>query len=259
MEHTYHFSVSTGWEDFDRKLTFATAHQFGVEIAAFATGPGLHDKAQRAKIERGLRAALSGFPHARSYHGAFIDLSLHSADSAIAAVTRERIQRDLATAARLSCTHVVFHTGFNPLVPVRRYEEEFVDRHAAFWPAMADQWPDITLCLENMWESSPQLLERLLLAINHPRVGLCLDVAHAHAYGDFAVEAWLDRLKGRIAHMHWNDNEGDSDTHLPIGAGNVPWKKVLAATRTLRGVNVVLELKSLQAVRKSLQFLAELH
>jgi sugar phosphate isomerase/epimerase len=259
MVNTYHFSVSAGWEDFDRKLAFATAHQLGVEITAFATGPGLHDATKRAKIERGLRAALSGFPYARSLHSAFIDLSVHSEDPAIAAIARQRIERDMETASRLGCKIVVFHTGFNPLVPVRRYEEEFVDRHAAFWPAVADRWPGITICLENMWESSPQLLERLLRAVGHPRVRLCLDVAHAHAYGHFAVEAWMDRLKGRIAHMHWNDNHGDTDSHLAIGEGNVPWKKVLAATRALSGgIAVVLELKSLQAVRQSLHYLAGL-
>jgi sugar phosphate isomerase/epimerase len=123
---------------------------------------------------------------------------------------------------------------------------------------MADRFPAINVCLENMWETSPQLLERLLAGIGHPRVGLCLDVAHAHAYSDFAVEIWLKRLKRRIVHMHWNDNHGDTDSHLPIGKGNVPWNKVQAAVRQLTGgMTVVLELKSMRAVRQSLQYLAQ--
>jgi hypothetical protein len=94
---------------------------------------------------------MSGFPYPRSYHGAFIDLSLHSDDPAIAEIARQRIARDLETAF-LGCRKIVFHTGFNPLVPLERYEEEFVDRHTAFWPQCADQWPDLTICLENLWE-----------------------------------------------------------------------------------------------------------
>ncbi|MHB1309882.1 MAG: sugar phosphate isomerase/epimerase family protein, partial [Limisphaerales bacterium] len=259
MPDSHQFSIPIGWDDHAKKLAFAEQHGLGVEVAAFATGPALHDASARTQMERGLGIALRDFPNARSFHGAFIDLNLHSEDPAIAAIARQRIGRDVETASRLGCRIVVFHTGFNPLVPVRRYEEEFLDRHAAFWPAMADQWPDITICLENMWESSPQLWERLLRGIAHPQVRMCLDVAHAHAYGDFAVETWMDRLKGRIAHMHWNDNHGDTDSHLALGEGNVPWKNILAATRALPGrVSVLLELNSLPGIRQSLRFLTEL-
>jgi hypothetical protein len=38
-----------------------------------------------------------------------------------------RIQRDLETASVLGCTKAVFHTGFNPLVPISSYEDEFVE------------------------------------------------------------------------------------------------------------------------------------
>jgi sugar phosphate isomerase/epimerase len=258
MPDSYQFSISIGWEDHARKIAFAVQHQLGVEMIAFATGPALGCQSARAQMERELRTVLRDFPFCRSLHGAFVDLSLHSDDPAIAAIAQQRIKRDLETASRLGCRKAVFHTGFNPLVPVRRYEEQFVEKHAEFWPTVADQWPEITICLENMWESSPQLLERLLRAIGHPRVRLCLDVAHAHAYGDFAVESWLDRLKNRIAHMHWNDNQGDTDRHLPIGEGSVPWRKILAATRALRGVSIVLEMKSLSAIRQSLRYLAQL-
>lgn len=258
MSDTFQFAIPIGREDLARKLAFAAQQHFGVEIAAFATGPTVHDAAERKKAEHELRDALRGFPHSRSYHGTFIDLSVHSDDPAIAGISRQRIQRDLETASRLGCRKIVFHTGFNPLVPVRRYEEEFVDRHAAFWPAVADQFPGITICLENMWEGSPHLFERLLRAIGHPQVRMCLDVAHAHAYGDFGVETWITRLKSRIAHMHWNDNDGDRDSHLPIGRGNVPWKPILGAAHDFRGITVVVELKSLSAIRQSLRHLAEL-
>jgi sugar phosphate isomerase/epimerase len=259
MTDTFQISIAMDWEDFAEKLPFAEKHQMGVEIDAFFAGPALSDAATRTKMEHGLGAALRDFPYPRSLHGAFIDIAVHSADPAIAAVARERILRDLETASRLGCKTVVFHTGFNPLVPGQIYGREFLERHAAFWPAVADRFPEIKVCLENMWETSPQLLERLLRGINHPRVGLCLDVAHAHAYSHFAVETWLNRLKRRIVHMHWNDNHGDTDSHLPVGQGSVPWKKVRTSARQLAsGITVVLELKSMRAIRQSLRYLAQL-
>jgi len=259
MTDTLPFSISMDWDDFAEKLSFAEHHQLGVEIDALFAGPGLSDVAVRKKMERSLSRALRDFPYRRSLHGAFIDIAVHSGDPAIAAVARDRIQRDLETASRLGCQTVVFHTGFNPLVPGREYGRAFLERHAAFWPAVADQFPGISICLENMWETSPQLLDQLLRGINHPRVGLCLDVAHAHAYSPVGVETWLERLKHRIRHMHWNDNHGDTDSHLAIGKGNIPWKEVQAFVRRLSGeVAVVLEMKSMQAVRHSLRYLAQL-
>ncbi|MBE0541337.1 MAG: sugar phosphate isomerase/epimerase [Verrucomicrobia bacterium] len=219
MPDHYQFSIPIGAEDFAEKIAFAKEHQFGIEVAAFASGPALEDEQLRTRIERRLTTALRGFPGRLSYHGAFIDLAVHSADPAIAAVARDRIERDLETASRLGCQMVVFHTGFNPLVPVRQYEDEFVERHAVFWPQMAEAWPRLQIALENMWEPSPQIFERLLRAIHHPRLGLCLDVAHAHAYSDFGVETWLDRLRARITHMHWNDNHGDPDSLWPSARG----------------------------------------
>lgn len=260
MPDIYQFSIPIGWEDLPDKLAFAEEHQMGVEIAAFASGRALSDPVERAKMEHGFLAALQDFSGRRSYHGAFIDLGLHSEDPAIAAISRGRIQTDMGTAMQLGCRKVIFHTGFNPLVPVSLYEDQFIERHAAFWPAVADQWPGVTICLENMWESSPHLWGRLLRRIDHPQVAMCLDVAHAHAYGDFAVDAWMDHLKGQIVHMHWNDNHGDKDSHLAIGDGNLPWNKVIARTRSLEeATTVVLELSSLGAIRQSVRHLSQLN
>jgi len=257
MADKHRYSIQLGWDDHLEKLQFAVERGLGVEIAAFATGPGLHDHSTRRAMERGLAAALKDFPHRRSFHGAFIDITLHSQDPDVAAVARQRLQRDMETASRLGCERVVFHTGYNPLVPAPNYEGEFLERHAAFWPVLAEAWPGLEICLENLWERSPDLLARLLRTIGHPRVGLCLDVAHAHVYGDVGIEFWFEMLQDRIIHMHWNDNQGDTDSHLAIGAGSIPWKHVLAATATLaRGISVVLELRSLAAIRQSLSHIA---
>lgn len=260
MPDDFHFSIPIGWDDLSEKLLFAGDALMGVEITAFATGPGLASAAARVEMERGFREALQDFPGRRSFHGAFIDLSVHSEDPVVAAVSRDRIHRDLDTAIQLGCRTVVFHTGFNPLVPVSIYEDQFIERHSAFWPGVANQWPGISICLENMWEPSPHLWMRLLRGINHPQVRMCLDVAHAHAYGDFAVESWMDLLSGQVAHMHWNDNMGDTDSHLAIGDGNLPWSKVIARTRAFaEQMTLVLELNSLTGIRKSLRHLEQLN
>lgn len=186
-----------------------------------------------------------------------MDLALHSDDPQIAAISRRRILDDLVTASRLGCTKVVFHTGFNPLVPTKCYTDRFLAAHEEFWPAHAVAFPTLTLCLENQWEHDPSLLRRLVEGIAHRRVRLCLDVAHANAYSTCPPAQWLQQLGPLIAHLHWSDNLGDTDSHLPIGEGGIDWIDVYRRAMALPAVpSVVLELRRPQAIAESIRKLA---
>ena len=259
MNADFQFSIPMGWEDRHEKLRYATTRGFAIEIAAFASGLALQDRSVRKTVEADLLSACADFPHPLSYHGAFIDLSLHSHDPHIARVATERIHMDMDTAARLGCSKVIFHTGFNPLVPVAVYEEQFYARHATFWPAVAESYPQITICLENHWEPHPDIFYHLLSGIDHSRVAVCLDVAHAVVYSAVGPEIWVRRLSDRIAHMHWSDNLGDRDAHLTLGLGNICWPAILKAARGLPlRPSIVLELRALDALRASFRYLSPL-
>lgn len=256
MQARFTYSIPTGWDDFGEKLSFAAARGLGLELAMFASGPAVHDPSLRKRMERELAAAFNGFPFPLSYHAAFIDLAVHSDDPAVAALSRARLRRDAASATRLGCRSLVAHTGFNPLVPVNDYRRQFLWRHAAFWPALAGEFPGLTFCLENLWEPELDLFQELLEATDHPRVKCCLDVAHANVHGIHAPETWVQRLAPVLGHMHWNDNLGDRDSHLALGVGDMNWRTILRATRALRQpLSVVLELRSLAAICQSLRHL----
>jgi sugar phosphate isomerase/epimerase len=59
--------------------------------------------------------------------------------------------------------------------------------------------------------------------------------------------------------MHWNDNLGDTDSHMAVGDGSIDWRDVLLQTAG-RGdkVSVVLELASIKEIEKSMAHLAAL-
>ncbi len=54
------------------------------------------------------------------------------------------------------------------------------------------------------------------------RLGLHLDVGHAFVAG-IDLEQLLDRLGSRLWHVHFSDNRGQEDDHMPIGAGKIDW------------------------------------
>ena len=127
------FLIPLPWHARQQHLQFAAANDFGLEILAFCSGPALNNEQVRRERSQELQKQLQDFTGPLAFHGAFIDIALHSIDDSIAAASKARIERDLATACELGCGKAVFHTGFNPNVSVPRYAEEVVEGQSAFW------------------------------------------------------------------------------------------------------------------------------
>ena len=254
-----HYLIPLPWQDRTRHLDYAKAHGLGLEVTAFCNGPALNDPATRKERLRGLKKDLRKWTQPLSFHGVFIDIVLHSIDDDIAAASRRRIERDLAAASELGCSRIVFHTGCNPNVPVPNYWDEVASGHSAFWPEVLERFPDITVCLENTYEPHPALFRRIMKKVNHPRLRVCLDVAHVNVFSEDGPERWFRQLGPWIAHMHWNDNRGDRDNHLAIGDGTVRWPEVWEESGELRcEVTTTLELGSLEAIQRSFRRLKAL-
>jgi len=61
---------------------------------------------------------------------------------------------------------------------------------------------------------------------------LHLDFGHANMGQDDAM-AFCKRLGPYIAHVHFSDNRGSDDHHMPLGVGNVQWRKAMAALKEI--------------------------
>lgn len=79
--------------------------------------------------------------------------------------------------------------------------------------------------------------------------GFALDVGHAN------LNRNLDSfLTVPIRHSHLHDNLGDADTHLAVGAGNIPFDKVMPVLRK-NGATLVLEVASFEGTLESIRAL----
>jgi sugar phosphate isomerase/epimerase len=261
MLDSFAIAIPIGWNDRAEKIQFALNGGHAIEVAAFATGPAVGNPEARQRMARELRAELEGYPYELSLHGAFIDLPIHSPDPDVARLARQRVTDDLETARQLGCRKAVFHAGYNPLVPLSTYRERFVEAHTQFWRGVSEEFPSLTICLENQWEPEPGILLELMRSVDHSGVRLCLDVAHAFAYSQVPLDLWISELGPFLGHLHWNDNLGDTDSHLAIGEGAIPWKgllqDLLEATSS-SPPTALIELGSLQDVRQSLNYLNSL-
>lgn len=66
-----------------------------------------------------------------------------------------------------------------------------------------------------------------------PSLGFHLDVGHANLYTEKnRTEDLLDRFHNRLEHVHLSDNKGGTtDLHIPLGAGLIPWDKMVSAIK----------------------------
>jgi sugar phosphate isomerase/epimerase len=100
-----------------------------------------------------------------------------------------------------------------------------------------------------------------LQAINHPNVGMTLDMAHlhiaAHALGDDYLDA-IELAAPWATHLHINDNfgkldvgfdsetsrlpYGEADLHLPPGWGSIPFVEAFKRLKSYEG-DMILEIK----------------
>lgn len=103
---------------------------------------------------------------------------------------------------------------------------------------------------------------RQLEAIDHPNVGMTLDIAHLHIAANDMGFDYLDAVAEAapwVRHLHANDNfgrldwgfdsepdrwpYGEADIHLPPGWGLIPYTDVFARLPNYRG-KLILEIKS---------------
>jgi sugar phosphate isomerase/epimerase len=82
------------------------------------------------------------------------------------------------------------------------------------------------ICVENMppgvWPGSRMAdLDELLAEIDHPRLGLILDIGHARLSG--CPDKETIAAGSRLITTHVHDNDGRRDLHLPPGEGVVDW------------------------------------
>jgi sugar phosphate isomerase/epimerase len=251
--------IQPPWNERRPFYDLALRNGFGLEIAFFATGLGLNNPEERRRRMFLTMRELEDFPQAKTYHGAFLDLLLHSDDERIASIGRDRTLEDLELASVLGCSHIVFHTGFNPLLSRRSYLERFLDRQVSFWRETLPQFPQLTVCLENTWETEARLFQSLLRNTGHASLKMCLDVAHAYCQSLQSPEDWIGELQEEIVYMHWNDNCGDQDSHLALGGGSINWQLIMDAVEEMPAKPlVVLEVSSFEKIRRSLAYLERL-
>lgn len=150
----------------------------------------------------------------------------------------EENMEGLEMAAALHAEIVVLHPAF--LMGLGLLVKELSQRHAmeALSSVMEKARAlGLTVALENMFPRSGSMISAQDFSPvmeMFPDLGITLDTGHANIKGGTkrAVE-FIRAYPARIWHLHASDNWGRRDDHLPLGAGTVDFRSLVAELKTI--------------------------
>ena len=191
-------------------------------------------------------------------HGAFFDVIPFSKDKKIKEISEMRINQSIDVARRLGAAAVVFHTNYNPFLNTEGYIKLWIDQNVTFWSGVLEANKDINIYLENMFDTTPDILRDLSVELcRYDNYGVCLDYAHA-SISNAKPEEWVRSLSQFIKHIHINDNDLKGDLHLAWGDGKIDRDGFYKAYDTnMSAASVLIETSAIENQKKSIDKLIE--
>ena len=231
----------------------AEAH-LGFEYNDFFLPAVLDDEEKMSSILDGY--SKWDLPEYTTIHGAFLDVIPFSMDAKIREISDLRIEQSIGVAERIGAKAVVFHTNYNPFLNTESYMATWIEANVSYWSGVLEKHPHMNIYLENMFDTTPDLLEllseKLCRYINY---GVCLDYSHAFL-SKAAPEIWAERLGRFVKHIHINDNDGLADLHLAWGDGVINRAKFYECyEKYMRGATVLVETNPVESKIKSIEVL----
>ena len=237
-------------------LELAEQYQLGFEYNDF-THPDVLDDEQRVRDIVEIYKSAGTLSYC-TMHGAFYDVIPFSLDKRIRETADLRINQSIEAARKIGAKAVVFHTNYDPFLNSVDYVRMWIDSNAKYWSGVLSANPDMNIYLENMFDTSPDIMEQLSERLCvHENYGVCLDWAHA-SLSNTEPRIWAKKLGRYVKHVHINDNDNVSDLHLAWGDGKVKRDKFYECYKEyFSDATVLIETNPMEYKKRSLELLME--
>ena len=251
------FLIIPDLADIKNSLSIADEYSLGFEYNDFFIPDILDDSEKTRQLIDCYKS--HNLPGYCTMHGAFFDVILFSSDRRIRETAELRIRQSLDIARKIGAKGVVFHTNHSPQLTSEAYVKGWHNKNKEFWSRMLPEYSDINIYLENMFDSSPDMLCDLACELSSfENFGVCLDYAHAEVFGGGA-DKWVEKLAPYVKHLHINDNDLKDDLHLATGDGKIDWNRFKAYfDKYFTDCSVLIEVSGIEKQTRSAQYLKKL-
>ena len=188
-------------------------------------------------------------------HAPFTNFNPGSSKNRIRKSSLQTANLSLQLAKKLHARRIVFHPGLAFGSDPKKLDL-WLKNCLTFWPEFLQRATEFncTICIENIYESTPDLFIQLFTALASPHFGQVFDIGHWNIFGRGKLVDWLNKMAPHLKHLHLHDNHGEQDEHLPIGQGYVPFSTLFKWLKTTQApATMTLENHSLPNTERSLQ------
>lgn len=140
-------------------------------------------------------------------------------------------------AGNLKASTITMHIGSFYWFPVEHWmRRKALDRFVISIEQTLDYCIEYNVCLalENVVPipqgsdyhylgDNPGDFEYIFSKLPSENIKLCLDTGHANISN--SIQKYFDNFSEKIIAVHFHDNLGNDDQHLPVGDGNIDWAK----------------------------------
>ena len=81
---------------------------------------------------------------------------------------------------------------------------------------------------------------RVVEEAQHPGLKVSFDNGHALIFSEVPASGWIRAFGSDLAHCHLHDNDGEYDSHRPIGEGTENWRDLMSELQQLEEEPVVV-------------------
>lgn len=200
--------------------------------AAWDRRLSLH-KATVKEIRRSRPAGSQAATTRLAVHGPFIGLAYNHNDCLLKTAIRKRLDMTFKMVRELKPDMLVLHTQYRSSFPRFEMQKMWAENIVNFWRREIKRYAacGVRVVLENLEEPDPELMIDIVDRVDHEYLGLCLDTGHANIFSCLKLSQWVEQMGQRLMHIHIHDNNGDVDSHLPVGAGNIDFGDLFNAVR----------------------------
>ncbi len=201
------------------------------------------------------------------------ELSVNLMDQEFFEDHKEVLKRDIEVSGEIQATHLITHFG-----QTTNAIHDDSDLYISHLKKQQDTYAElgeyakkfnVILAIENLFPFTlknyaplPGEIAEQLKSINHPNVKCCLDISHGYINCTFNNVHFLEEINKMAPlseHIHMHDSfgliekiwayipaeytsYGQGDLHLPLGWGDIPFKKIFSEIKFPENLNLNFEL-----------------
>ncbi len=234
------------------KTNYKRFLELDISPEVYIDGISLSGITEKEKEELGV--ILDNFG-SHTIHAPFFDISTGGNDNEVRDLSFKKLSNVIEIGKKWSSKLVVIHYNYDRLYYGKSFDK-WIDRSEDFFKRLTDIPDHPLIAIENIDDPSPDVALELDRRVGSNRIIHCFDYGHHNVFGKISSTKWLKRIDaGKHIHFHFHDNDGSCDDHLPMGDGEIDWKKAKGDIIGLKSsFSVTLEPHSERDLIRSLNY-----